>query len=570
MQVVRGGYVHTEPMIPTRATCARAPQLTVRGAELVAVVIAALLLSGGCRSTGMLDEMMAVSPYPDRDILATVATNDARPLALSEAVAYALASSPRISALRAAVHREAGNAAEAATPRSPEFRFGFGHEDEDARGWARETETGSSRRTGVETVRRSDYTSSSHTADVGDQSEDSLRLGLRYFPPNPWLLAAAGGAAHAMRWMAQAKLVEEEHDIICDTVEAAVQIAYGERALRLHEAFSAECRALYEELQRAAEAGDLPRTDLVDARVRLASADAAREREAARLASWRQKFRMSAGVDPDRVVLRSVEAGAICPVTLTNGAPQVSALARTLARQRPDVLAAHWNRLRYQQEWREARAAGYPWLNHVEGAYTRWDTSDHRERTVEKSSRETDVTSELGSITETEHESGTDYSTESSFGSADVDEWWLGVSVDLPIFEWFSRQSGERHSALAEAQRGYEVGRARAEREIVMASQVLQKSRTELDTLHRSFERDRREIEQLAEISAAEGLAGRLDALRLRERSTEIAILSLDRATAVALDELQFCRASGLAPGQPPPPTLASGPPGTKNASADR
>lgn len=58
-------------------------------------------------------------------------------------------------------------------------------------------------------------------------------------------------------------------------------------------------------------------------------------------------------------------------------------------------------------------------------------------------------------------------------------------------------------------------------------------------------------------MSAEMDLRGRLDALRLRERSAEMEILALERAAAVALDELQFCRASGLAPGQPLPPAGA-------------
>ena len=91
-----------------------------------------------------------------------------------------------------------------------------------------------------------------------------------------------------------------------------------------------------------------------------------------------------------------------------------------------------------------------------------------------------------------------------------------------------------------------------------MAGQVLQKSLAEYGTVRRSFEEDRREIERLAETSETMGLAGRLEALRLRERSTEIAILALGRAMGVALDELHLCRVTGLAPGQPMPPVAAA------------
>lgn len=584
---------------------------------------ATVLLCGGCASTGALDQMTAVSPVAEMDLASVTAPPDGQTIELSKAVIYALASNPKISALRAAVHRAGGNAAEAATPRSPEFRFGFAREDESSRGWAHETETGSNRRSGTEadirhetdsetmiserwqsgaleetatrtrnmtadgwgdesSFRRSRYRDTAYTADIGGQSEDSLRLGIRYFPPNPWLMAAAGGAARAARCMAQAELVEKEHEVICEMIEAAIQIAYGQRVLRIHEAFATECRIFYEDIQKASEGGQLGRMDLVDVRLRLASAEADKERAADRLASWKQKFRMIGGIDPESVVLTPVEAGAICPLKLTAGSAESAAVVRTLARQRPDVLAAHWNRLRYEQEWKEARASGYPWLNHVELAYTRWDIFDQRQRTVDKSWNESGTSSQSSVSGETRNETeqtqtsngetetgvgqgsrsvissssgeeadkGSGRSKEYSAASADADEWWVGLSVDIPIFEWLSKQSGERHKGLVEAQRGYELGRARAEREILMAGDVLRQSRANFERLHASFEKDRNDIEELAEASARTGVDGRLDALRLKERSTELAILTLDKATGVALDELQLCRVSGLAPGQ--------------------
>lgn len=629
-------------MIQNRTIAPRGGSPGPRRLTAAATAVLLPLLGGGCISTGpsagSSDAAIAVSPFPDRDRLSALALADGpQPVELSQAVASALATSPRVNALRAAVHRAAGNAAAAATAKSPELRFGFGASDEDSRGWARESETGSSVQTGTQTERtretgfetgsstrlrdgtldqtssRTQYTTedtratrttskssryagSSHTADVSGQTEDGMRVGLRYYPPNPWLMAAAGGAARAERWMAQAELVAEEHALICDTVETALQIAYGERALRVLDAFAAECRAFHDEARRASGGGELPRADLLDARLQLASAEADRERSAGRLAAWRQKFRLLTGVDPDRVTFAPVEAGALCGGAVTGGARQAASMAPELARRRPDMLAAHWNRLRHEQEWKEARAAGYPWINHVEVALSRWDVSDRRDRTVQKTRSESAESSETsverstqvqnssararqyetewwgpvvvdeseagssrGSSMQTgyarggEYETGRGYATESSGGTSDGEEWWIGISVDLPVFEWCSRQRKDRHRALAEARRGHESGLARAEREIVMAAEAMRKSRDDFDRVRRSFAGDRRELDRMAAESATLGLPGRLEALRLRERTTEMAIVLLDRALNTALDELQFCRASGLAPGQPPP-----------------
>ena len=595
-------------------------------AAWVSVSAAALLLCSGCRSTHPPGKLIASSPFPDREELAVAVSEGRGPVELSQAVSYALATHPRIGAMRAQVFRASGNIAEAVTMRSPELNFGFGREDEDSSGWARETETGSSRRSGSESSSSSEagsersasdswqggifdesssgtrdsatesqgsqssrrntrYTSSSYTVDVEDQNEDSYRLGLRYFPPNPWLLSAAGAAARAERWMAQAELVVEEHELICDTVEAALKIAYGERMLKVREAFAEDCLAIHEEVRRAMEEGSISRSDYLDARLRLTAADADREREAVQLASWRQRFRMLTGVEPGRVTFSEVEEGAICTLQPEDGTSRLEELARELAPQRPDVLAAHWNTLLYEGEWREARAANYPWFNSVEVSYTRWDSDDRRRRTVESSRTETSTTSQNSERqtvryeTEERTTTGGDYeagasegsslqtassrsreteitsgfATETAYGSSDGDEWWVGFSVEIPIFEWMSGQRSERVKALEAARSGHAGILARAEREITLAGQALQKSWTDMRKVSKAFRNDRKEIEDLVKASEELGLPGRLEALRLQERGAELAILSLDRALSVALDELYFCRVSGLAPGQPMP-----------------
>jgi len=599
------------------------PDISGRRARLAAAGLTFVVLLCGCRSTKPPEKLIASSPFPERDKMAEAVTAGTGPVELAEAVAYALATSPRIGALKAQIRRASGNAAEAMTMRSPELNFGFGREDEEGHGWSRETGTGSSRRTGSEssssretgtetsasdswqggifdesasstrssstdsqgrqsTRENSRYTSSSYTVDAEDQNEDSYRLGLRYFPPNPWLMSAAGAAARAERWMAQAELVVEEHELICDTVEAALQIAYGERMLLVREAFADDCRALHDEVRRAMEEGSLGRSDYLDARLRLAAADADRERDVVRLAQWRQEFRMLTGVDPERVEFKPMEAGGIIAL---GDAGDAAALAQTLAPQRPDVLVAHWNQILYEGEWRESRAANYPWFNSVEVAYTRWDGEDARRRTVESTRTETSTTSQrtssesvrseseerttssgdyeagtsagsswqTGSSRGSESETTSGFATETAYGDTDGDEWWVGFSVEIPVFEWISKQTGERRKALEEARKGYESGLMRAEREIVLAGEALRKSRMDLDTVTSSFAKDRREIDDLVSSSQEMGLEGRLEALRLQERGAEIAILSLDRALSAALDELHFCRVSGLAPGQPLP-----------------
>ena len=580
--------------------------------------------SGGCRSAHPEDWTVASRPVPahERAIDAAAGTEHEGPMELTDAIAYALSSHPRINALRAAIHRTSGDAAQTLTPRPPELRFGYGREDESSRGWAQRTETGTRRRSGTEAgvsretgsetseserwewgwptetsssfrefasndqsartyEQRGQYRNSAYSTDIGSQAEDGFRVGLRYYPPNPWMRSADGDAARARIGLMQAELAAEEHALMCEITEAAVQAAYGERILRAHDAFVLRCRALSDEIQQAMDAGFLSRGDYLDARLRLASAEADRARAASRLASWRQRFRACSGVDPARIALDSVAAGAFCPAL--DDPAQWADRARALASRRPDVRAAYWNWIRHDGEWRSARSAAFPWFNYLEVAYSRWDVTDRRTRTVEESGRESRSTQQQSagssSRTETEERISSDFTTESSSsartsfqsassleqdyesssgwatewarGEADGDEWWVGLAVEIPIFEWMSGARGERRRARSEALRGYDLGRGRAEREILMAGAALTESLAGLAESRITLGADQREIDELAREFEDLGLEGKLEAMRLRERGVDMDVLLLNRELDLALDELHFCRTSGLPPGRP-------------------
>ncbi|MBP7275120.1 MAG: TolC family protein [Kiritimatiellae bacterium] len=616
----------SDPIQPTR------PRKEFRLSFFRAISAAALVAGlNGCQSARLDDWTVASRPVPEREraIRPEADPDDQGPMELADVVAYALSTHPDITALRAAVHRASGDAAETLTPRPPEIRLGYGLQDEDSSGWARRSETGTRRRSGTSTsasretgsetssserwefgwptetssslrefsqnaqstqtsAQQSQYRTSAYSSDVGSQDEDNFRVGLRYYPPNPWIRSAEGEASRARIGMAHAELAAEEHALACDIVEAAVQVAYGERLLRTQELFVARCRAMSDEIREAMNSGFLPRSDYLDARLRLAAAEADHARSTSRLAAWRQKFRACSGVDPARVALDPVTAGAFC---LPPGDPdQLADYARRVAAHRPDVLAAYWNWMRHSGEWRRARSAAFPWFSYLEVSYTRWDATDRRTRTVEESGSETrtaqqnstgssartetedrtssDFTTEHSSSSQTSIESGTrwerDYETsrgwaqEYSRGEADGDEWWFGLAVEIPIFEWISDTRQERRLARIESMRGYDFGRRRAEREILMAGEALRTSLADLEKSRNSLRSDQQEIEDLAREFEDLGLEGKLEALRIRERGVDMDLLRLNRELDFALDELQFCRASGLTPGQPGSPVPES------------
>ena len=504
-----------------RSRSARSPRVA---AGLMAA--AAWAAVQGCTSPGP----GAVTDTPPRPLASLAPDRTGRdgepPAELRAVIVHMLQSSPRIRMLESRVLRAEGAVAEAGTARSPEIRIGTGressrgrmsaHQAESGTGISQETETTSAGGTGTsardsitrefawttetghrdETSQlgssRSESTTSqsqseSSTTTTGNDSgwDEGLSLGLRISPPNPWLVRAAVGTARAERWMALAELRKEELDLIHDFVGSAIELAFTERIARTAAEWARTCRRLRDRVTSAADAGNAPRSDVIDASLRFAAAESDERRIATRLAGLRREFRRLSGVDPAGVPLAQLASGTL---RFMPGIPETTTLDEWIADlvdRHPDVQLAGWTRARAVGEWSQSRARRYPWLSQIGFTYEWWEGAETRSRWFEQESTETT----LGTTTYTESRtdssnsfetrgpfetetttsegsetrSGTalirewDYETrggtEGTHASGSSGEWWIEARVEIPIFEWFSRESGLRAEAARSAER---------------------------------------------------------------------------------------------------------------------
>lgn len=550
---------------------------SLHGTVFAAAGALAIGAAAGCRVTAP-----EIAPPAPPAAITLPASRGADSMDLNAAVAHALATSARLHMLRLRVDRAAADAAGVRTPKSPELRFGAGREHQNGVATSFQTESGQQHETdtsethteirefGVVTE-ESDRTGHSSrntrssqqtfSAENSRADEDNFDVSLRFSPPSPWRMAAAGDAAEAARQIAVADLQAEEQDLACSVADVAVRLAQGVRAIEVRQAYLARCEALRRKVRAAAADGNAPQSDEVDVVLRLASAHADLDRLKLQQARLRQEFRTLTGLNADAVRLADLPTGAILRVKDALALP-----TERLTSRRADIVTARWTMLRHEAEWREARIRRYPWLSHMEVSYAWWNGVQRSNKTTDK--RGTESSTETGSSTETEtfgydvenredhgtsSETSTSHAEESLREHTDGDEWWIGVGIEIPIFEWLSSEVPLRRTVAQHSQRTLEDLLARARDDILAAAMDLRTTRAELDTSRQSLESQARDLQRLAAAARVRGMAGEIEASRMEERLTELAVRHLERRMDALLAELAFCRAAGLMPGRQQP-----------------
>ncbi len=562
---------------------------------------------------------------------------EARPPSdLTATILRALKTNPRIRMLESRVRRAEGAVAEAGTARSPEIRIGAGRDTGTSRMRSARTESGSGTSTGWETTgvtgtgssqrdstqtefgwitetshrdettqfgstrseaSQSQSRSQSSTSTTGrdDGHEDGLSLGLRISPPNPWLLRATVGTARAERWLAHAELRKEELALVHDLTETAVELAHTERMRGTAREWVNTCRRLRDRVAAAAGAGDAPRSDAIDASLRLAGAESDERRLEARLASLRREFRRMSGVDPAGVSLAHLASGVHRIIPEMPEATTVDEWVELLVDQHPDVQMAGWNQARTRGEWLQARARRYPWLSQIVFTYDWWEQQEARSRRFEQESFQ--ITDESTVYTEERTDSGTSFETrgpwetessttqgsetrtgtstsrelehETSRGTDATtsegtrEEWWIEARMEIPLFEWFSGEVDLRRDAKLGADQAASDIRESSRRETRSAFDTASESvMTSVAALAQAT-RETRDLERMAELSERQGLSGEMEALRIRERIAEARMRTVEQVMQSVLDELEFCRRAGLVPTVHPRETAAAAGPAT-------
>lgn len=494
----------------------------MRAITPIGLCIVAGLIGGlaGCRSTApvmLLRTPATLDNSPTASPPALSLEGDA-PVTLEEAIRNALRTDSGIHARVLRYRRAAGDLA-GIQPESPEIRAGYDTNHDRREGW--------SSRQAYQYVR---------------QWEDSLSLELRITPPNPWQLQAERNAGRADRSIAQADLLAREQDLACDIVEASLKMLYFQRMLKLQTAFATRALRVRTEVQDALDRGNVTSSDYAEARRLSDNALTTQYRMEARLSEIERDLRLLTGIDPLRLELEALRRTPLLPFPMPEPAGD-EALAASLAAEHPTFIGSHWGVFRSEAESREASVARVPWIRHLASGYA-WREGE-RTGGSQSESRET----------------GTTRSIEDSGDENDGHEWWVGVGVDLPVFEWLSSESRLRRMAVTYAREYSDRMASRVHGDIVTTLRTARRRQAELERTRQRFKRELPSLQRLATTAKNQGLAGAIEALRAQSAAVDMAAMLADVSLREALGRLDFLRASGLSPVIASAPTTDSASP---------
>lgn len=434
-------------------------------------------------------------------------------------------------------------------------------------------------------------TGSTTTTGHLDEDQEAMSIELRLRLPNPWELRSARGAARAAWTMSEAELSLRESWLACDVTEAAARLHFTRRAQELRRDLLRRLQAGQDRLQRAFLQGALQAADYADACRFFASAVADEQRVAARAIELEQEWRRLTGLEPGHVDFGGLERAPICPVAPAADPAEDHRWADRMTPAHPALLLAQWNLRRCEAERSEARARNIPWVSYLAGGYgwressgtgfesfqgsgveTRTESSSSTERELEISgSRSTEQETPTGDQT-TNARGGTQYTTSQSFRTGtsreqsttsgsetsrrddDSAEWWVVVGVDVPIFEWMSREGRDRVRTLGAAREASERLAMRIHRDLLGALAFARQSRLAEAQARERLDRGTESLSHLPDSARLQNTKTELENLRIEATRVELAALRLDAALQELLSRTELVRAAGQIPALDPAP----------------
>lgn len=362
----------------------------------------------GCSSLRVVSQGAAASgavPEPPLALMETAAAAHT-PLTLAALVNSACQHNPEILTLRGAVEAARAEAITVTGLRNPELRMEYGEGSRyTGRTWYQPS--GAANGGGVDWRPAADVRKRESESDV-------VRLGLRLFPPNPWLLRAQGAGARARFAAATADLRAAEWRLECAIGRLLSEIRTLRRELRIA-CQQAEVRREY----TAAVIARLQHNqgsalDQLDARQRhlRATEDVAVIEELLR-------EKLQAVFDLSGASLEG-EAAEI------EGEPEVplTALAGLEFRwmeSRQEVVAAYWRHQGAMATLREAKARRIPWLSHVQGSYGRGTTGEEKDAIAALSGAPSGLTPD----------------SQIAVDDSEDEEWSIEAAVEIPVFSFY-------------------------------------------------------------------------------------------------------------------------------------
>ncbi|MBP7009656.1 MAG: hypothetical protein KBC66_07640 [Kiritimatiellae bacterium] len=358
-------------------------------------------------------------------------------------------------------------------------------------------------------------------------SDDGWSVGVRLYPPNPWSYAAQVSLADARFHAAAARLGQEQLDITEETAVLAARLLQVRKEIQLLLRLDAVAR------KELGQVANRPVTDQADAlrrtlgiQTRLARAEHVRAdllSELARLTGHE--------IDPNAL---EPEWDWLPVGEITREA--IEPLVHEVHARRPDIACAYWQACELIAEHHAARAENIPWIQSVDLAYDRdrrnrsagYDASSRARETAGGQSRTQTAYADgtLRSSRESSHEQARLREQESGreTGSQHAEEWSLQAAIEIPVFQWLSRQSS-RARGLAEAARAdLQNSRRSARHDLRTRLRLLRKTRDDLERFKETLHPAVTELARQLNLLRRNRLLRPDETIQILEQITDVAI----------------------------------------------
>jgi len=341
------------------------------------------------------------------------AASSTRPLSLKAAVTRALQYSEQIAALRAAVTLSEREYEAANDVNQPELRFS----------WSRDSSE-------TDRLRLGPY--SEHTAGRVEDQGDQLRVGLRFYPPNPLTWQAAAGQAEAVIRAARAELAAAENLLAAQVRRLYAEIQYLTMEARITAGLVELEKIIMDATKSKADANQAVAADVSRTMRRYLRALANRDQVNQQREMRRRELAALVNLPAATLELESVPF-----VPGTNYLSDLAAerLLLEALQHRPDLEALQWRLVAAQKALSRASKAKIPWFRFVEisGA-----TANETSRGSDTTMRPNNGTFEIQNIDD----------------RRDATEFRVDFGINLELFPW-----ADHSKRTLEA--GYELAHAR-------------------------------------------------------------------------------------------------------------
>jgi outer membrane protein TolC len=375
----------------------------------------ALLLAAGCASP-------PPPARPNQGRAASAAQRVSRepfqgPLTLAAAIDRAVEYSGEIAVFRAAVAAAAQNCRAASDWADPELNAQYGQETQD------------------QTRRR--YAVQGGGADGGARSTtggtssdgDAYRVGLRFFPPNPWARSADISARTAEWRAAEADLAYARWTVALAVRRLFAEVKYLERSVKLTRSLADLHGEVLKSVRERATLGQNTAAELLTASRRymtarsdLSKAESAQRRAAAALGAL-------VNLPAETIVPAD---GEFTPPVPEPGALHPDQLEGRALQNRADLAALFWRAAAAKAVCRQSRAARIPWFRQLEASYGEGS--------------ETTVGSTLSAVDPLDADGLSQSTTTRIDDSQERQEWRVAAAINVPLFSWHNRAEDARRA----------------------------------------------------------------------------------------------------------------------------